>query len=75
MKPVTHWIGQYLLAAGSMFALLLAVDMAQGTVFADAWVSALAWAATAAAIFIGSRYWQARKGADCAMCKDTSRRE
>jgi hypothetical protein len=70
MKPITHWIGQYLLAASTMFGLLLAIDVAQGTRLADAWPGTLAWSAAAAAIFVGSRYRQARKGADCTLCKD-----
>jgi hypothetical protein len=71
---MTHWIGQFLLAAASMFALLMAVDLLRGTPFADAWVEALTWAVTAAAIFAGSRYRQARKGAQCAACGDDTKK-
>jgi len=70
MPRLSHWIGQYLLAASTMFALLIAVDLLRGEAFAGAWPGSLAWAATAAAIFVGSRYRQARKGAACALCKD-----
>jgi hypothetical protein len=69
MPRITHWIGQFLLAAGSMFALLTVVGLLRGEAFASTWPENLAWAATAAAIFIGGRYRQARKGAACAVCE------
>jgi hypothetical protein len=71
---MTHWIGQFLLAAASMFALLVVVDLLRGTPLAGAWVESLTWAVTAAAIFAGSRYRQARKGAECALCSDNSKK-
>ena len=62
MPPLSHWIGQYAFAAGSMFALLLVVDvLVRGEAFARAWPSALAWAAVASALFIGRRYYNMRK--------------
>lgn len=70
MKPITHWIGQYLIAASTMFGLLVAIEVSGGAAFADAWAEALTWAATAAAVFVGSRWWQARRNARCAICKD-----
>jgi len=70
MPPLSHWIGQYAFAAGSMFALLLVVDvLVRGEAFARAWPSALAWAAVASALFIGRRYYNMRKGLDCAVCE------
>ncbi|MCC2959401.1 hypothetical protein LK540_03030 [Massilia sp. IC2-278] len=70
MPPMSHWIGQYAFAAGSMFALLLVVDvLVRGEAFARAWPSALAWAAVASALFIGRRYYNMRKGLDCAVCE------
>lgn len=67
---VLHWAGQYLLAASSMFLLLEVVDMLRGEAFGAAWRESLAWAVLAAAIFIGSRYYQAKQNAPCAVCKD-----
>jgi len=62
MPTMSHWIGQYAFAAGSMFALLLVVDvLVRGEAFARAWPSALAWAAVASALFIGRRYYNMRK--------------
>lgn len=61
MQGVRYWIMQYLLAAGTMFAILVAVDLVSGKQLADeVWMS-LAWALASAAIFIGARYNQSRK--------------
>ena len=68
MRQLIYWSGQYLLAASSMFLLLEAVDMLRGEAFGAAWRESLAWAVLASAIFIGSRYYQAKKGAACAVC-------
>ena len=70
MNELAHWSGQYLLAAGSMFVLLEAVDMLGGEAFGAAWRESLSWAVLAAAIFIGSRYYQAKRNAPCVTCKD-----
>ena len=61
MQGVRFWILQYLLAAGTMFAILVAIDLVSGKKLADeVWMS-LAWALASAAIFIGARYSQSRK--------------
>jgi hypothetical protein len=61
MQGVRFWILQYLLAAGTMFAILVAIDLFSGKKLADeVWMS-LAWAMASAAIFIGARYSQSRK--------------
>jgi hypothetical protein len=72
MPRMTHWIGQYLLATSTMFALLVVVDLLRGRTFAASWTQSLAWGAASAAIFVGSRYRQARKGEACALCKDST---
>lgn len=72
MKELMRWAGQYLIAAGSMFAILTAVDIGSGHAFAEGWKSNLSWAIVSAAIFIGARYWQAKNGAGCRAC-DTIR--
>jgi hypothetical protein len=61
MPGLIHWIGQYLLASSTMFAILVGIDMVQGRKFDDAWPSALAWALAASLIFVGSRYHRMRK--------------
>jgi len=70
MQKLIYWSGQYLLAAGSMFALLVGVDVfLRGESFETGWRESLAWSVMAAAIFIGSRYYRAGRGAACAMCR------
>jgi cytochrome c biogenesis protein CcdA len=60
MHNMAHWAARFLVAAASMFALLVVVGLMRGEAFADTWPEALAWSATAAAIFVGSRYLRAR---------------
>jgi hypothetical protein len=68
MTKLVRWAGLYALALGTMFALLVVVDIAKGTAFADAWRSALLWAIISSAIFTGAQYYKAAKMADCAVC-------
>ena len=68
MPKLSHWIGQYLIAVTSMFALLLVIDLMRGELLARAWPSALIWAAIASAIFIGTRYRNMRRGIECGVC-------
>jgi hypothetical protein len=69
MPKLTHWIAQYLIAAASMFALLLAVDLlARGETLGRAWPSSLLWAVLASALFVGSRYRNMKRGIECAVC-------
>jgi hypothetical protein len=62
MHGIRYWLLRYLLATGTLFAILVVVDLVSGKRFADGVWMALAWALAAAAIFIGARYNQARKG-------------
>ncbi len=64
MPPLRHWIMQYLFAVVSMFALLIGVNLLQGEPIERAWPSALAWAAVASAIFIGTRYRNMKRVTD-----------
>lgn len=69
MPKLSHWIVQYLLAVGSMFALLLVVDLfMRGETLARAWPSSLLWAVVASALFIGTRYRNMKRGIACAVC-------
>jgi hypothetical protein len=61
MRGIGFWIMQYLLAAGTMFLILLGIDLASGKSLGEqVWMS-LAFALGAAALFIGSRYSRSRK--------------
>ena len=58
-RPALHWIGQFLLAAGTMFLLLCAIDLMRGDSLAATWGPTLAWSVAAAAIFVTARWRQA----------------
>jgi hypothetical protein len=61
MQGVRYWTTQFLMAAVSMFAIMVVLDLASGRNLADeVWMS-LAWALSAAALFTGARYSQSRK--------------
>jgi hypothetical protein len=61
MQAMRYWITQYLLAAVSMFVIMVGIDLASGRSLADGVWMSLAWALAAAALFIGARYSQSRK--------------
>lgn len=64
MQKLIYWGGQYLLAASTMFALLVCIDVfLRGEAFAAVWPMSLAWSLMAAAIFVGSRYYRSDAGA------------
>lgn len=63
MHKLIYWSGQYLLAASTMFALLVGIDVfLRGEAFETGWRESLAWSLMAAAIFIGSRYYRTGRG-------------
>lgn len=65
MQKLKFWGGQYVLAAGTMFALLVSIDVfLRGEAFETGWRASLAWSLVAAAIFIGSRYHRTGRGPD-----------
>lgn len=61
MRGIRYWLLQYLLAASTLFAILVVVDLIGGKQLADTVWMTLAFALAASAIFIGARYLQARK--------------
>lgn len=67
---VLFWITRYALASGILFAILVAVEFSKGTTGTADILSALAWSLVSAAIFVGSKYWQARKEIACANCNE-----
>ena len=74
MQKLIYWSGQYLLAAGSMFALLVFIDVfLRGEAFETGWRESLALSLMAAAIFIGSRYYRSDR-ADCRVCPPGTKR-
>jgi len=61
MQVTRYWFTQYLLAAVTLFAILVGVDLISGVKLGDDIWMTLAWALAASAIFIGARHNQSRK--------------
>ena len=61
MRGLTYWIGQFLLAAGSMFVILLVHDLAGGGSLAASWPMSAAYALAVGAVFTGMRYSRSRR--------------
>jgi hypothetical protein len=68
---LAYWIVRYLLAAGILSAILVVVEYGKGTPTTADLIGAVAWAMLATAIFVGSKYWQARKNKSCSRCVDS----
>ncbi|CDG83009.1 hypothetical protein [Janthinobacterium agaricidamnosum] len=68
MTGMGYWITRYLLASGILFIILALVELSKGTPSTIDLLSALAWSLVASAIFIGSKYWRARKQLTCTIC-------
>jgi hypothetical protein len=61
MHGVTYWIAQFLLAAVSMFLILIVLDLASGATLAASWQMSGAYALALGAIFTGMRYSRSRR--------------
>lgn len=62
MHGAAYWVGQFLLAAVSMFAVLVVIDLAGGASFAASWQMSAAYALAVGAVFTGMRYSKSRRG-------------
>jgi hypothetical protein len=71
MKSTGFWIGRFCLAAGIAFLILVVASLLRGRALETALTDSAVWALVSSAVFTGSRYYQARKGVACALCKDT----
>lgn len=71
MKSKQFWVKRYLWVTGIVFMILMASALLRGRSVDTALSESFFWALVTAAIFTGSRYYQARRGKACALCKDT----
>jgi hypothetical protein len=71
MKSKEFWVKRYLWAAGIVFMILMAAALLRGRTIEEALTASFVWALVSSAVFTGWRYYQARKGVACALCKDT----
>ncbi|MCE3264388.1 MAG: hypothetical protein K0R43_3467 [Pseudoduganella sp.] len=65
------WIKRFLVVLAGAFIVIGVAQLLKGHDLAHAATQAAIWAAIGASIFTGARYWQARKGRHCALCRDT----
>jgi hypothetical protein len=64
------WIKRYLLAAVPLAAILATVEWFKGTTTKEDYLSAVAWAAIAAAIFTYAAWRRYRNAKACGVCDD-----
>ena len=61
MHGMAYWTGQFLLAAGTMAAILIGMDLISGADWRANVPMSLLWACAAAAIFTVARYTKSGK--------------
>jgi len=65
------WIRRFLTVLIGAFVVIFLAQQLRGHDLAYAAVQASIWAPLSAAIFTVARFFQARRGQHCALCKDT----
>jgi hypothetical protein len=71
MKSHAFWVRRFLAVFGAAAGVLCAIQIAKGHPFEAALQFGAAWGLASAAMLIGVRYYKARKGVACAICRDT----
>lgn len=71
MKSKQFWVRRFLWMTGIVFMILMASSLLRGRTVDRALTESFTWALVSAAVFTGWRYYLARKGVACALCKDT----
>lgn len=71
MKSKQFWVRRFLWMTGIVFMILMAASLLRGRTVDRALSESFTWALVSAAVFTGWRYYKARKGVACALCKDT----
>ncbi|WJG10943.1 hypothetical protein [Aliiglaciecola sp. LCG003] len=69
------WIIRALNVFIGVLVILFIVQLLKQHSVEDAIIFALTWSGVATLVFIGSRVYQSRKGAECALCNDTPSKE
>jgi hypothetical protein len=65
------WLRRFTVVFGGAFVLIAAAQLLRGRTLEFATFHGLVWAAVSATIFTGARFYQARQGQHCAICRDT----
>lgn len=67
------WVRRFFVVFAGAFVIIAGVQALKGHALAYSAAQGLLWAATTATIFTIVRFYQARRGMHCAICKDTPR--
>ncbi|WP_308365087.1 MULTISPECIES: hypothetical protein [unclassified Microbulbifer] len=65
------WVRRFFTVLAGAFVIIFGVQMLKGYDLSYSLVQAAIWGPLSAIVFIFSRFFQARRGQHCAICKDT----
>ena len=65
------WIKRFLTVLAGAFAIIFAVQMLKGRDLSYSATQGAIWSVISATVFTVARFFQARRGQHCAICKDT----
>ena len=65
------WIKRFLLVLAGAFAVIAGVQLLKGHPLSYSVMQGAIWGVVSALVFTIARYFQARRGQHCAICKDT----
>lgn len=65
------WIRRFFVVLAGAFLIIAMAHLLRGRGWDYALTEAALWSAITAAVFMAARWYQARRGQHCAVCKDT----
>lgn len=65
------WLKRFLLVMAGACTVICLAQLRKGHDLEYAAAEGAIWGMISAAVFTAARFWQARKGQHCALCKDT----
>lgn len=65
------WIKRFLVVLAAAFVIITAAQLLKGHGLNNAAAHGATWSLMTAAVFTVARFFQARRGQHCAICKDT----
>ena len=68
---MAFWVRRFVTVLAGAFVVIAAVQLLKGHPAAHAASEGLLWATVSAAVFVGARIAQSRRGRHCALCRDT----
>ena len=70
MKSNQFWVRRFLWVTGIAFMILMGAALLRGRTVDAALTESFVWALISSAIFTAARYYKARQGQACALCRD-----